>query len=156
MPSFYNGYPWQTTNYPGSVYPSTGVQVPSISVPQYMINVDGEMAARAWQMPPNLPPNTIIPLYDLDGQHVYFKSIDAYGRINPLRKGKIVFEDESVTLPPAQQTSGSSQPEMPDMSKYVTKDDLNSFKQELRNMIQTNQNGSNNQRNSSFRGDKHE
>lgn len=140
MPNYYNSYPsgWQYGAYPNYY---TGAQVPQTQqIPQYMINVDGEMAARAWQMPGNLAPNTIIPLWDLDGQHVYFKSIDAYGRMNPLRKGRIVFDDEPVLLP---QGSQQSEPQM----QFVTKDDLDSFKQELKSMLSQNNNQQNYQKN---------
>lgn len=144
-----NYYPIYGSNYGGSVYPSYNTNPYVMSTqqsPQYMINVDGEMSARAWQLPNNLPPNTIIPLFDLDGQHVYFKSIDSYGRLNPLRKGHIVFDDEP-------QQSGSSEAiTMPDMSNYVTKDDMESLRQEIRNLKSSfqpqqnknNQNGNNN------------
>ena len=144
MPSY---YPTYSSLYPpyygGTVQPSySSIQ----QAPQYMINVDGEMSARAWQMPNNLPPNTIIPLFDLDGQHVYFKSIDSYGRMNPLRKGHIVFDDEP------QQVSTQEAITMPDLSNYVTKDDLESLRQEIRNLRsglqpqqnKNNQNGNNN------------
>ena len=155
MPNYYNAYPngWQYGAYP--IYANTLPQQNSFSVasnPQYMINVDGEMAARAWQMPQNLAPNTVIPLWDLDGQHVYFKSVDAYGRINPLRKGTVVFEDEQQNLPQSQTKSGS---EKPDMSKYVSKDDFDSFKRDVKSIMndlkQQLQNGSNNR--NAARGD---
>jgi len=146
MPSY---YPTYGSMYPGTTYYATNTNPYTMTMqqtPQYMINVDGEMSARAWQMPNNLPPNTIVPLFDLDGQHVYFKSVDAYGRLNPLRKGHIVFDDEP-------QQSGAQDPiTMPDMSNYVTKDDMESIRQEIRNLRSSlqpqqnknNQNGNNN------------
>lgn len=121
---------------------------------QWMINVDGEVGAKAWQMPNNLPPNTVIPLFDLDGEHVYFRSVDAYGRMNPLRKGRVVFEEEAKVLPQGQ--SGAGEPIRVDADKYVTKEDFNELKNEIREMarmnqsalaqqnVQTNQNGSRN------------
>lgn len=33
----------------------------------YMIQVDGEMAAKAWQCPPEMKPGDVIPLWDADG-----------------------------------------------------------------------------------------
>ena len=96
--------------------------------PQYMINVDGENSAKAWQPSVVPQPNTIIPLFDSDGQHVYFKTYDAYGRMNPLRKGRIIFDDEIQVSEMAQ-------------NGYVTKEDLDKFKEEL--LSQINQNGSN-------------
>ena len=106
------------------------------SQPQYMINVDGENSAKSWQ-PQTVPqPNTIIPLFDSDGQHVYFKTYDAYGRMNPIRKGRIVFDDEiQMSETPAVDTTG-----------FVTKEDLEKRISELLDQLK-NQNGG------SFRGD---
>lgn len=70
----------------------------------YMIQVDGEMAAKAWQCPPDMKPGDVIPLWDADGMHVYFKSLDGYGRLNPTKKARIVFEDDAQALP--ENTSG--------------------------------------------------
>lgn len=144
MPNYYSNYP---TNYAGNYYtPIQQVTMPQ-QYPQYMINVDGEMSARAWQMPSNLPPNTIIPLFDLDGQHVYFKSIDAYGRQNPLRKGQIVFEEDK------QMSEAVSAVPAPDMSNYVTKADLEALRQEIQNLRISGQNQNNQNRNNN-RGDR--
>ena len=135
----YNPYPQQPVMYSSSAYGMQGNN--------YMISVDGEMAARAWQMPQNLAPGTIIPLWDLDGQHVYFKSTDNFGRINPLRKGRVVFDDE----PAIEQnlTAGESRTE----SNFVTREDFEGLRHEIQDMIRTmhqepapaNQNGSQNQ-----------
>lgn len=137
MASYYNPY---MNAYP-IVYPYNQMmqqpvmqQAPQAQ-PQYMINVDGENAAKTWQ-PNSVPqPNTIIPLFDSDGEHVYFKTYDAYGRMNPIRKGRIVFDDEiQINETPQAQV-------LPDMSNYVTKDDLNTLKETLLAQIKTNQNG---------------
>jgi len=145
MPNYYTSplYPTYPVSY--NTYPTQPIAQPQ--QPQYMISVDGEMSARAWQIPANVGPNTIIPLFDFDGQHVYFKSTDQFGRQNPLRKGRIVFEEEQ------QQSEAAAPITMPDMSQYATKNDLEKVKEELiQNMKQTptqqynrnNQNGSNN------------
>ena len=147
MPAYYNQYAGQNYygNYPYNTYANTawgnsGAQIPQ--GPQYMINVDGEVGARAWQMPNNLPPNTVIPLFDLDGQHIYFRSVDQYGRMNPLRKAHVVFEEETVNLP--QGNSGASAPQAaPASEEFVTKEDLKSLKDEIRQMFSENQNGRN-------------
>lgn len=115
---------------------------------QYMINVDGEAAAKSWQSPTVPQPNSIIPLFDLDGQHVYFKSFDAYGRMNPIRKGRIVFDDEIQQS----ETAAPAIPQ-PDLSNYVTKDDLSKMKEELLAEFKKPQN-KNNQNGNNFRGDR--
>lgn len=112
--------------------------------PQYMINVDGENSAKSWQPQVAPQPNTIIPLFDSDGQHVYFKTYDAYGRMNPLRKGRIVFDDEvQVSETPSEQ----------DMSGYVTKEDLEKLKEELFSQLNNNQTKTN-QNSTTSRGER--
>ena len=100
--------------------------------PQYMINVDGENSAKSWQPQTPIQPNTIIPLFDSDGEHVYFKTYDAYGRMNPLRKGRIVFDDEIQVS------------ETPSEPQYATKEDLDSLKNEIIELLSKRvQNGTN-------------
>ena len=120
-------------NYYPMPQPYSYQSVPQNQIPQYMINVDGENSAKAWQ-PSVIPqPNTIIPLFDSDGQHVYFKTYDAYGRMNPIRKGRIVFDDEIQV--------SESTPSF-DMSAYATKDDLDKLRDEILSQVnKTNQNG---------------
>lgn len=144
MPSYYNPYmSAYPVNYSGNVYQPVQPVMQMPQQPQYMINVDGENSAKSWQ-PSMVPqPNTIIPLFDSDGQHVYFKTYDAYGRMNPLRKGRIVFDDEV-------QVSGTVRPEQ--TPQYATSGDMKRLEQEiesLKQMIQKpytqqNQNGMNN------------
>ena len=104
-----------------------------------MINVDGEVGAKSWQLSVTPQPNMIIPLFDIDGEHVYFRSYDAYGRMNPMRKGRIVFDDDNEVR------ASVSQAALPDMSSYATKEDLNAILKELQDLKrQNNQNGNNN------------
>lgn len=146
MPNYYSPYALYPASYPVMASQPTYsyAQAPQ-SGPAYMISVDSEIGAKAWQMPANLPPNTVIPLWDLDGKHVYFKSVDAYGRLNPMRKGVVVFEDDSV--PQQSGEAAASQPSLPDMTGYVTKEDLNAMKQELRQMILQSRKNTNNMNN---------
>lgn len=137
--------------YPTNPY-TTGLAIPAQPYPQtmplwsqpysqqtYMIYVDGETGAKAWQMPANLPPNSVIPLFDLDGQHVYFRSVDGYGRMNPLRKAKVVFEDPQP-LPEGQ----SGAPMQENTAQFATKKDMDDLKNEIRQMLaQNRQNGRN-------------
>lgn len=120
--------------------------MPASQNPQYMIQVDGEIGAKAWQPQTSLAPNTVIPLWDFDGIHVYFKSTDAYGRMNPVRKAKVVFEDEVQNLPQGQ-SGAAENPQVAqtpvNTENFVTKDDLKSLKDEIRQMFTQNQNGNN-------------
>ena len=155
MPNYYNNY--QPYGYAGGY--TYGSQTPMYSNAwsnnlygtqpiqgnQWMINVDGEVGAKAWQMPNNLPPNTVIPLFDLDGEHVYFRSVDAYGRMNPLRKGRVVFEEEAKILPQGQ--SGTAEPIRVEPDKYATKEDFNELKNEIRDLMRMSQSGNAQQNN---------
>lgn len=110
------------------------------------------MAARAWPIPYNLAPGTVIPIWDVDGVHVYFKSVDAYGRLNPIRKARVVFE-EAVALPEGQSGSGPAM----DPNQYVSRNEFEAMKNDLSNIRQmlngnrqngrnpSNQNNQNNQ-----------
>lgn len=155
MPNYYNpymnAYPINYSN--GSFYPLQNVQqqaqpVPQVQQPSYMITVDGENAAKAWQPTTPPQPNTIIPLFDSDGQHVYFKTFDAYGRMNPVRKGTILFEDEI-------RMSEAKAPEQVH-EDYATSADIRRLDQEvsdLKAMFQK-QNNSNNQNGTNNRGER--
>ena len=144
MPNYYTPFLYNNPTIlpaPGAPY-YVQSQAPTIQPLNYWISVDGEMAARAWQMPPNLPPNTIIPLWDLDGQHVYFKSTDAYGRINPLKKGRVVFDDDVSNLSNGQSiTAGESMASANNSSpvnlNFVTKEDFESLRHEIQDMIRS-------------------
>lgn len=107
----------------------------------WMISVDGEMAAKAWPTPQEMRPGDVIPLWDVDGMHVYFKSLDGYGRLNPTRKARIVFEDEMPALPEG--NSGAVRTSY-DSDQVVTKQDFDAFKNEVMQALgQNRQNRSN-------------
>ena len=148
MPAYYNPYTYAYPTVSYTAYNPYNLpvmqQAPQQQTP-YMINVDGEAAAKSWQPQTQPQPNSIVPLFDLDGQHVYFKSYDNFGRMNPIRKGRIVFDDEiqqSETVAPVQ---------IPDMKQYVTKEDLKQEIQSLRQSLQQNQNNQNRSNNRSDR-----
>lgn len=113
---------------------------PMVGRNSYMVQVDGEMAAKAWQTPPDMKPGDVIPLWDADGVHVYFKSLDGYGRLNPTRKARIVFEDETPALPEG--ISGAAHPA--ENPNYVSKADFDAFRNEIRQMMNANRQNSRN------------
>ena len=98
--------------------------------------VEGEVGARAYQMPSGWPVNTPIALWDSTDTVIYLKSVNAIGMPNPLQKLKYTIEE-----PPAAMLQSGAQ--APDMSQYVTKQDLDAFRQELKNMQRTSQHNEN-------------
>lgn len=156
MPNYYNSY-----GYPNNVPMSYGngqyqsAPAPQYSQPQYqqqvnptMIWVDGEAAARAYQIPPTHPIGQPIALWDNNDMVIYLKSIDSFGRPAPLKKIRYTVEAEQQSqqmsaLPGGNGNSGNDG-FSGSTENYVTKDDLESLKNEIRTMMQQNQNGGNN------------
>lgn len=97
-----------------------------------LIWVDGEVGAKAYQMPPGWPCNQPIALWDTNDTVIYLKSTNPMGMPNPLQKAHYRLEEyrnASVSVP------APEQPSMPDMSEYVRKDDMERMKQELMESI---------------------
>ena len=100
--------------------------------------VDGEIGAKAFQMPPMWPANTPLPLWDTNDTVIYLKSINQVGMPNPLQKIHYTMEETpkapmmhnttsgQAALPSPDRTSGNS------MAGYATKDDLEKMKEDIR------------------------
>lgn len=137
MANYYNN-PW-TQTYPmyqgtsASVYGQPMTQQPA-PIPQpanqqvnpMMAWVDGEYAARSFQVPANHPLGQPYPIWDNSDTVIYLKTIDQFGRPMPLQKLRYTIEEERPKL----QASGDM-----DTSQFVTKTDLEDFKNELRKML---------------------
>lgn len=119
MPSYYQN-PYAMTPTYGQAYAApqqqsfTPVQQP---IPGAIIGVDGEAAARAYQMPAGIQPGTPIALWDTNEQVIYLKSVNQMGMPNPITKLKFEF-----VTPQAQ--SGNT-------GEYATKADLERLKKEI-------------------------
>ena len=93
--------------------------------------VDGEVGAKAYQLPPGWPPNQPIALWDTNDTVIYLKSINQMGMPNPLQKAHYTLEGMN-TGEKSTGYSGNTEPEkLPDMSEYVKKEDLDRMKLEL-------------------------
>lgn len=90
--------------------------------------VDGEVGAKAYQMPQNWPANQPIALWDTNDTVIYLKSVNPMGMPNPLQKAHYTLEEHKS----ASRTSGE---EHPDMTGYVRKEDMEHMKQELMEAI---------------------
>lgn len=93
--------------------------------------VDGEVGAKAYQMPAGWPPNQPIDLWDTNDTVIYLKSINPMGMPNPLQKARYELEG----MKSGEKTTGFSGDTEPkcnhDMSLYVKKEDLERMKQDL-------------------------
>ena len=106
--------------------------------------VEGEIGAKAFQMPQGWPANTPIPLWDSTDTVIYLKSVNQMGVPNPMTKIKYTIEEQQnqMMLPQgqSQQSGNMSGTNQPDMSQYVTKNDLEQMKKELKEAMRGEQN----------------
>lgn len=102
-----------------------GTQMPSLNQPQQsqqqsgIIWVQGEAGAKSYLV----APNTTVQLWDSEAQVIYLKSADASG-MPSMKIIDYTIRNSSVPQPQPQST--------PD---YVTKDEFDSFKQQVQKMI---------------------
>ena len=149
MPNYYNPYNFFPQTYPGinsmqmpqqNSYAQQPIQTPQIKAMEW---VEGEVGAKAFQMPIGWPANQPIPLWDSTDTIIYLKSWSPMGMPNPLQKLRYEMPESQGT---AMLTSGASS----QTTEYLTKDDLNEIKAEIQSLrdsmnYRKNQNGSNNQ-----------
>lgn len=167
MPNYYSPYSFYPVSYANQMGYS-GMQMPQQpvmnqqnlsgqSAMRSMEWVEGEVGAKAFQQPAWLPANQPIPLWDSTDTVIWLKSWGPMGIPNPMQK-------LTYTMPPQQNqylvsgASGNDAQEQSDMSHYVTKEEFNQMKNDLRDIVNSfntannnrvsgNQNGSNNQQN---------
>lgn len=105
-------------------------QVPYVPMQNNMLScayVQGEAAAKAYP----IAPGQFVVLIDTEDPVIYTKTTDQFGRPMPIR---ILDYVERVDAPVEQ----SKNPE------YITKSDLDKFKNEIIDLLKTNQNKQNN------------
>ena len=135
--------PYQNSwNYGGigqQMYPTTFPQVSQAAVPQAtptqsaqgLIWVDGEVGAKAYQLPAGLPANQPIALWDTNDTVIYLKSVNPMGMPNPLQRAHYTLDG----MKSGEKREGYSGDSKPDMSEYVRKEDLERMKQDLMDTI---------------------
>ena len=132
---FYNPYPASSTTVPMQ----QSFAQPQCQ-PKGMEWVEGEVGAKAFQMPIGWPANTPIPLWDSTEPIIYLKSWAQMGMPNPLQRIRYTVEPPESQNQMSMLTQGQSgatpQPQQ-DMSNYVTRAELDQLRQEMKN----NQNG---------------
>lgn len=160
MPSYYNPYNFYPVSYANQMGYSGGQmvqpQIPQQSfaapqmqqAPEMMKWVEGEVGAKAFQMPNGWPVNSPIPLWDSTDTVIYLKSWGPMGIPNPMQKLRYEMPEtqNQVLLGSGNNggMSGNVQQVQPDMSQYVTKQDLEEIRREMRNSISGASNGGNN------------
>lgn len=112
-------------------------------VPQRPIFVEGEMAARVFQMPENWPIGVPLYLWDSNGDYFYVKMIGQNGVPMPLK----TFTYHEKAPEPSGYLSGNAP--QADMSQFVTRDDLDRRFNELKDLMKNSQNGRNQSGNNS-------
>ena len=91
--------------------------------------VDGEVGAKAFQMPQGWPVGQPIALWDTNDQVIYLKSINQMGMPNPLQKIRYQMEEQPVAALPATGTvSGAAE------AAYATKEDFEKLMDEVRGL----------------------
>ena len=148
----YNAYPQYPQNsyqqqYSQAMAPQ--YQQPSMSYAQPQQQrvgiewVDGEVGAKAFQLPAGWPANVPMPLWDTNDTIIYLKSTNQMGMPNPIQKVRYTME-EQPRMSAAMQSNNNMLPsgnsyqdnqQAPDMSEYVRKDELNQMKEELKAAI---------------------
>ena len=148
----YNAYPQYPQNsyqqqYSQAMAPQ--YQQPSMSYAQPQQQrvgiewVDGEVGAKAFQLPAGWPANAPMPLWDTNDTIIYLKSTNQMGMPNPIQKVRYTME-EQPRMSAAMQSNNNMLPsgnsyqdnqQAPDMSEYVRKDELNQMKEELKAAI---------------------
>lgn len=132
MPAYYNPYiPQQQVQPQYQQYQQ--YQQPPVTN-QTMIWVDGEAAARAYQIPASHPVGQPLALWDNNDMVIYLKQVDNFGRPMPLKKLR-------YTVEPEEQLTA-----LPGSENFVTKEDFKAFTDEIKSMIQQNHYSNQNQK----------
>ena len=151
MPNYYNPYNFYPVSYANQmgynnmpaqqVVPqqSMAVQPPQIKAMEW---VEGEVGAKAFQMPQGWPANQPIVLWDSTDTVIWLKSWGPMGIPNPMQKLKYIMPDQQsqALLQAGQNMSGAqeSTASQIDTSNFATKDDIASLREEVRQMAQRN------------------
>lgn len=147
-PGYYMPTMYGNAGYPGTSYAQAPMQQ-SYAVQQPVVQnqtqnttgiiwVDGEVGAKAYQlMPGQVGP---VALWDTNDTVIYLKSINQMGMPNPLQKIHYTMEEQqNQSMLPAGTSVNNMGGVSGDSGNYVTKDDLESMKREIRELLQKNQ-----------------
>lgn len=140
MPNYYNPYNnlypasygpyvsnWATPAYQQPIAPQPVQSQPQCAMAWVS---DGEIEARGRQMPAGV---TQFYMFDTNQPVIYLKSINAMGMPNPMQILDYTVRNQTAALP-SEQSGASEAQNAPDMSQYVTKQDFEKLRNEIRNM----------------------
>ena len=127
--SYYNYY----QQYPYNMYQPNQSYSSNLKSMEW---VDGEVGAKAFQMPQGWPAETPIVLWDNSEKKIYLKSWNQMGMPNPMQELDYEIKERTNPALLPSNISGSTH----DMSNYVTKEDFEELKKELRSIVNNNQN----------------
>ena len=131
----YSAYPTNTYQQQYSAVPQSYAAQPQQASMTGICWVDGEVGAKAQQLPPGWDTTKPFPMWDTNDQIIYLKSFNQMGMPNPLTKLHYTIEEANRQAPMM-----SSQAALPpgdsradhDMSQYVRKDEFERMKEELK------------------------
>lgn len=103
--------------------------------------VDGEVGAKAQQIPPGWDTTKPFPMWDTNDQIIYLKSFNSMGMPNPLTKLHYTIEEASRQAPMMNSQTALPTAERQDLSGYAKKEDLEQLKDELKTMIKGSKEG---------------
>lgn len=134
MPS-YNSFQSYSPAYPAGSYQQQSYAQPQMFQPQTVTGicwVDGEVGAKAQQLPPGWDITKPFPMWDTNDQVIYLKSFNQMGMPNPLTKLRYTIEEQTRQAPMM-----STQAALPSGGNvdYVKKEDLEKLKEELKAAI---------------------
>ena len=95
--------------------------------------VEGEVGAKAFQMPQGWPPETPIALWDNSEKKIYLKSWNQMGMPNQMQELTYTIKEKTNPALLSENVSGHTQ----DTSNFATKEDLELIKQEIKNLANT-------------------
>lgn len=125
-------------NYPVAQQGYQSYAAPQQPIPYVIQWVDGEVGAKAYQMPQGVPPGSPVALWDTNDQVIYLKSMNQMGMPNPLKKIHYTTEEEPAQYLPHGNSAVSGSYDSDQSKNYATKDDLESLKNEIKELIKTN------------------
>lgn len=150
MPQYWNPNNFYPASYAQQSYMPAPMPQQSYAVQPTIaaVWVDGEMEARGKSIPQGVSQFFMV---DVNNQKIYWKSLNQMGMPNPMQTLNFTIEGQQQNLPAGNSGTNYSgysgdngQSGHHDMSQYVTKQDLEQLRSEIRQMNQSGTNGNSN------------